>query len=608
MIQPVRSASAAAFVAVVAFAAGWSGPAPADTPEVPAFAQELEGKAQDIRPQDIVHWEPFDAQEQDDGKVAVSVRMTASDGWKVYATNLAFSGPAGFKLVGTTPPPARKFMDPISNEEVDVYDGGEFTVTFQSVAKWQEPTFPLSAKYVGCTNVICLFPYTETMAVPFRTQAPASIGVDPTPGATDPSLEEEDLQSRMARMLTGGDLSIGALFALVFVGGLLSNLTPCVYPMIPITLRLLAPKGASPYLRASWYALGIVVTYSALGLVAALSGGLFGSLLASKAFNITFAIIMMSLGISMLGFGNFARLQMLGSKLGGGKPSSKNAFLMGTGAGLVAAPCTGPILAALLAYAAKNNAGPGMSTGLLACYSVGFALPYMFLGGAAAKMSSVKIPHHFQVAVKLLFASIMFGLGLYYLRIPFYSVLDQLKPYWETAAIGGLVGGLILSAIWVLVPALQMSKKTMIFPTIVLGTGIFATTQWATSTPVHASAGQHYSSETDAFAAGKSAMKPILIDMWAEWCEACKKMDGTTFTDPKVIELLDTGWVSAKLDLTEDSDFNTEIQTRYGLQSLPTLVMLPADGDMSKKELITGYVSAGTLLNHLRQFQQRQAE
>src|SRR5690606_35442186 len=133
----------------------------------------------------------------------------------------------------------------------------------------------------------------------------------------------------------------GLLLGIVLLGGLLSNLTPCVYPMIPITLRLLGRQGSSPYLSASFYALGIVISYSTLGLIASLSGGMFGAMMATKTFNIIFAVLMFVLGITMLGFGDFSKIQMLGNRLGSGAPSLRNTFLMGTGAGLVAAPCTG---------------------------------------------------------------------------------------------------------------------------------------------------------------------------------------------------------------------------------------------------------------------------
>lgn len=93
--------------------------------------------------------------------------------------------------------------------------------------------------------------------------------------------------------------------------------------------------------------------------------------------------------------------------------------------------------------------------------------------------------------------------------------------------------------------------------------------------------------------------------MWAEWCEACKKMDTSTFIDPGVINQLAEGWIVLKMDLTESNDANDAIQVKYGLQGLPTLVLVPANGDIGAKQNLAGYVPASVLLNHLKQFSKR---
>src|SRR5688500_6440462 len=105
-----------------------SQPAPAQSP-APGFGALPSGKAQDIKPQDVISWEGFQAEEQADDTVKVSLRMTAKGDWKVHASNLKFSGPAGFTVSGMTAPPSKKFMDPTSNSEVDIYEGCEFSLT-----------------------------------------------------------------------------------------------------------------------------------------------------------------------------------------------------------------------------------------------------------------------------------------------------------------------------------------------------------------------------------------------------------------------------------------------------------------------------------------------
>ena len=570
------------------------------------FGDPAPVKAQDIRPQDVITWEAFQAVTAADGSIDAALRMTSTQGWKVYVKNLKFSGPSGYVVNKISAPPTRTIIDPIENHETEIYDGGEFTINLQGAPAWRQSTFPITITYVGCTNVICLFPYSQTVDV--AMVPPPNLAVQNAvtpPDGEPPALPDEDLQVTLAASLSNGATSLVTLFAIVFLGGLLSNLTPCVAPMVPITVRLLARQGHNHYLNACYYALGIIFSYSSLGLVAALSGGLFGSLLASKGFNISFALVMMILGVTMLGFGDLSVLQRLGNQLGSGKPSPRNTILMGVGAGLVAAPCTGPILAALLAYTARNATSIGVSTALLATYSIGFSLPYIALGAAASKVSKWRVPPLAQLAVKLLFAGTMFGLSFYYLRVPFYELAQSMRPYWVNLATGGIAVGLTLSAAILAMPRLHQAKSALIVPTMILGFGLFALSQWATSKSEQASAAPDldwYHDEASAYAAATRSGKPIFVDMWAEWCEACKKMDVTTLADPKVVAALRERWILLKLDFTETSAASDDLQQKYAVQSLPTFVLLPNNADLGHKAAITGYVNEATLMSELLKF------
>ena len=102
----------------------------------------------------------------------------------------------------------------------------------------------------------------------------------------------------------------------------------------------------------------------------------------------------------------------------------------------------------------------------------------------------------------------------------------------------------------------------------------------------------------------------ILVDNWAEWCEACKKMDVTTFKDPKLMTLFEQSgqWIFLKLDLTETNAANEAILSKYEIQGLPTLVLLNPQANLDQRENIAGYVDAPTLLEKMQEFSAREKQ
>jgi len=237
---------------------------------------------------------------------------------------------------------------------------------------------------------------------------------------------------------------------------------------------------------------------------------------------------------------------------------------------------------------------------LLGVYSIGFALPYVFLGASAAKISKIRVNFRLQIAAKIVFTAVMFGLSFYFLRLPLYQLFTALQPYWGIIAVGSGTFGLLFFA-WILRDhGLQNNKVIMIAPSLLLGASLFFGIQYLT----RPSAVQHealhwYKSEEEAFKESSQANKPVLVDAWAEWCEACKKMDVTTFLDPRVIAELREHWILYKMDLTESTDENSQLQEKYELPGLPTSTFLPPGGELAKKRALNGYTGADSMLEEL---------
>ena len=500
---------------------------------------------------------------------------------------MTFNPPFGTTITEKKEPPTVEVIDPLTGDKVKTFEGGEFELLLQGASS---TSVSLAITYIGCTDKICLFPYTETLqfeVIPTTISATSSTSAG--------------IEQRLVDYAGQSSKSFWWLVIIALIGGLLTNLTPCILPMIPITVKTLGGQHLYPQLSALFYGAGIIFSYTALGLVVSATGGLFGALLGNLWFALLFSALMFIFGLSMLGWGNLAFLQRLGTRFGGQKKSLLNTWLLGLGAGLVAAPCTGPILGALLAYAATQLSG-FEATSLFFVYSFAFASPYMFAGGLVARLARVKVASRLQVSVKLVLAGLMFGLFFYYLRIPLYQQLQGLADYWFTLSMIFIVGGGL--AIGLCLWRLQLAHYRLVtlVCSIVFGFGLFAFAQGVT-TPSRPTVVDWLTSEQQAITQAELTGAPILLDAWAEWCERCKQMDAYTYTDRRLAQYLQKNtWVTLKLDFTVTTPETTALRQKYGILSLPTTVLIPSSGDPDERMTISGFLDAPTLIEHLRKF------
>ncbi|ODS33291.1 MAG: thiol:disulfide interchange protein [Candidatus Scalindua rubra] len=218
-----------------------------------------------------------------------------------------------------------------------------------------------------------------------------------------------------------GYLSASSLFAFiaVFVGGVLTSFTPCVYPMIPITVAYIGGRSGESRLHgfslSIFYVIGMAVTYSALGAFAALTGKLFGAASTNPILYLIVANIFIFLGLSMLDVFALPIPSFLASRQPGKKTGGRiGAFLVGLLAGTVAAPCTAPVLGVVLTFvAAKQNVIYGVT--LLFVFSIGLGTLLILVGTFAGLMSSMPKTGKWSVAIKKFFGWIMIGTGEYFL-------------------------------------------------------------------------------------------------------------------------------------------------------------------------------------------------
>jgi thiol:disulfide interchange protein DsbD len=407
------------------------------------------------------------------------------------------------------------------------------------------------------------------------------------------------------------DLQLGSLlaegsivaFAVAFLGGIATSLTPCVYPLIPITVSIFGARRAASRSDAmavsGLYVLGIAAMYSALGVGAALTGKAFGSVMQNPWVIGFVAIVLAAMAASM--FGAFelqlpsswqARLNHVG---GAGKAG---AFAMGLVSGIVAAPCTGPVLAAALTFvAAKGSVAFGF--GIMFTYALGMGLLFFLIGAF-----SIHLPKSgaWMETVKSVFGVALLAAAGIFLK----DALPAVKPVFSAAreaafvaaglaALGVLAGALHASFHG---PALQRFAKgagiALLVGGIVYAAGAAGARERARSTAAFA----WLHSEEEAIARAKAEGRPVIIDFWAEWCTACKELDRTAWADPRVRE--EAGrFVAVKLDGTDGSDAFQALSEKYGIVGMPTVIFIDPRG-REVPERVTGAISADEMIGKLR--------
>ena len=209
----------------------------------------------------------------------------------------------------------------------------------------------------------------------------------------------------------------GNHFILVFFAGFLASFSPCVYPVLPISVGIIAEHACGSRLKGFTlsliYVLGLAVTYSALGLFASLTGRIFGSWIANPLIDIAVGGIIVFFGISLTGavklrLPNFIKFRRIEGR------GYLTSFFLGITSALVVTPCTTPILGTILAHiAGKKNAAYG--TVLLFVYSLGIGFIFMLAGTFSSLLSSLPKCGKWMVWVQRVCALILIILGIYFI-------------------------------------------------------------------------------------------------------------------------------------------------------------------------------------------------
>lgn len=535
----------------------------------------------------------------------IAVKVNVAETWHINSdkpkedflipTELNLSEINGFSIVKKVYPEAKEYKFSFSDTPLSVWEGEFFIGGIIKVDDNVKPgnyNLILNLDYQACNNQSCLAPtsISDTLVIEIAdkstpvNQINQEIFEKINIAENTQSIAKEDEENSISSTLEKSGLLVGLLF--VFIGGLALNLTPCVYPLIPITIGYFGGQSEGRTSRLTLmgllFMLGMAVTYSIVGVVTSLTGAVFGALLQNPIVIVVIAGIFVVLSLSMFGVYEFKLPDSWVAKAGGAKGGYYGAFFMGLTMGIVAAPCIGPFVLGLVTYVAAKG-DPLFGFLMFFVLALGLGLPYLFLAIFSGKIKNLPRAGMWMDAVKHIFGFILLGMALYFLLpllpkdiagyvLPVFGIIAAIYILFFDKAAKGVKGFtvfktafsliVIIISVWTLIPS---EKKSI---------------DW-----------QSYSDNALTSFEGK---KGAIIDFYADWCIPCKELDALTFSDESVIEE-SKNFITLKADMTKSlAPEVSALREKYKIVGVPTVLILNSKGEEVNR--ITGFVNAEEFL------------
>lgn len=492
--------------------------------------------------------------------------------------------------------PLTEFRDPVSKKiKVGAKGKGVLTTLIQLPSNFP-PGFvkaKVDLTYQACTTDYCLFP----------TKAPFEFVLSVAAAPADDILSQA--------------LAKGWLYALlaVFLAGVLTSLTPCIFPLIPITLAVIGSKDAGgSRFRGAFislcYVLGIAVTYSILGVIAAKTGAMFGSLLGHPLVVGLISFLFLLMGLSMYGLFELKFPDRWAGALVGRRweKGAVGAFFSGLIAGVVASPCVGPVLIGILAYVAQTQ---DTLKGFVLLFTFAFGLGQLFLVLGTFSQLLHRLPKSgpWMEKIKFIFGTTMIGMALYFiypvthstlfdgliatsliLISSFFGAFDKLNKFGAAGKLRKTIMLLVFFIGWVFAikTLLPDHIEKQIFPEVL-------STQ---KTSVQGPEWFTYSEGSLQKATEKGRI--VILDFKADWCLACKELELYTFSDPRVLEK-GKNYLWLEFDATRESPELIELRKKYDIPGLPAVLIFDSSGKWNKELSLFGFEDADHFLERLNQ-------
>ncbi|HBN5340242.1 TPA: protein-disulfide reductase DsbD [Enterobacter cloacae] len=448
----------------------------------------------------------------------------------------------------------------------------------------------LTVTYQGCADAGFCYP-PETRIVPLSEVKASAANVAPLPAEVKREGEP------------ASDLPFSALWALLIGIGI--AFTPCVLPMYPLISGIVLGgkqrlSTTRALLLAFIYVQGMALTYTALGLVVAAAGLQFQAALQHPYVLIGLSVVFILLALSMFGLFTLqlpsslqTRLTLLSNRQQGG--SAGGVFAMGAIAGLICSPCTTAPLSAILLYIAQSG-NMWLGGGTLYLYALGMGLPLILVTVFGNRLLPKSGP--WMETVKTAF-------GFVILALPVFLLERIIGDVWGMR-LWAMLGVAFFS--WAFIVSLGAKSAWMRLVQIVLLAAALVSVRplqdWAFGTPAaqnqaHLNFIQIKNVDDLNQALAQARGKPVMLDLYADWCVACKEFEKYTFSDPQVQGVLN-GTVLLQANVTANNAQDKALLKQLNVLGLPTILFFNQQGEEQPGQRVTGFMDAAAFSAHLR--------